>query len=174
MFKNGILVNVKNLYSNEKQMFAQKPDLLKSVWEPSPYQLHPPFNLYYKSGRNTFHRNCALAFGVAERELGIPALLDVEDLVQVSRSLDHFTIAWIYLDFTSKHFNIVLPSPDKFSVMTYLAQFYHKFTEQDPDSGFSSQVQAFIKIIFFTKLVNIFRYAFIAVFNSMHSVKRLV
>ena len=33
-----------------------------------------------------------------------------------------------------------LPSPDKFSVMTYLAQFYHKFTEQDPDSGFSSQV----------------------------------
>jgi len=46
--------------------------------------------------------NCALAFGVAERELGIPALLDVEDLVQVS-------------------------SPDKFSVMTYLAQFYHKF-----------------------------------------------
>jgi len=58
--------------------------------------------------------NCALAFGVAERELGIPALLDVEDLVQVS-------------------------SPDKFSVMTYLAQFYHKFTEQDPDSGFSSQ-----------------------------------
>ena len=24
--------------------------------------------------------------------------------------------------------------------MTYLAQFYHKFNEQDPDSGFSSQV----------------------------------
>ena len=33
-------------------------------------------------------------------------------------------------------------SPDKFSVMTYLAQFYHKFNEQDPDSGFSSQVWA--------------------------------
>ena len=26
--------------------------------------------------------------------------------------------------------------------MTYLAQFYHKFNEQDPDSGFSSQVWA--------------------------------
>ena len=36
--------------------------------------------------------------------------------------------------------NCSLFSPDKFSVMTYLAQFYHKFTEQDPDSGFSSQV----------------------------------
>ena len=56
--------------------------------------------------------------------------------------------------------------------MTYLAQFYQKFTEQDPDSGFSSQVQAFIKITFFTKLVNIFTYALIAVFNSMHSVKK--
>lgn len=57
--------------------------------------------------------NCSLAFSVAEKDLGIPQLLDVEDLVTVI-------------------------SPDKFSVMTYLAQFYHKFSETDPDSGFSS------------------------------------
>ena len=27
-------------------LFAQKPDLLKSVWKPSPYQLCPAFNIY--------------------------------------------------------------------------------------------------------------------------------
>ena len=61
------------------------------------YYLYPQFlvdhftfhiqntNFFQDLKHNSFHRNCALAFGVAEKELGIPALLDVEDLVQVSR-----------------------------------------------------------------------------------------
>lgn len=48
------------------------------------YPNSPSF-IFLRSERKSFYRNCALAFAVAERELGIPALLDVEDLVQVSR-----------------------------------------------------------------------------------------
>ena len=102
------------------------------------YPNSPSF-IFLRSERKSFYRNCALAFAVAERELGIPALLDVEDLVQVSRFTN-------LLEYCKKKFKLSekkLLSPDKFSVMTYLAQFYHKFTEQDPDSGFSSQVLPF-------------------------------
>ena len=45
--------------------------------------------------------NCSLAFHVAYKELGIPPLLDVDDVV--------------------KH-----AQPDQRSILTYLSQFYHK------------------------------------------------
>eukprot|EP01095_Lingulamoeba_sp_RSL-Kostka_P016996 TRINITY_DN85_c0_g1_i2.p1 TRINITY_DN85_c0_g1~~TRINITY_DN85_c0_g1_i2.p1 ORF type:complete len:1520 (-),score=772.40 TRINITY_DN85_c0_g1_i2:137-4696(-) len=47
--------------------------------------------------------NLELAFDIAEKELGIPRLLDIEDIVDV-------------------------PKPDERSVMTYIAQFYHVFS----------------------------------------------
>ena len=49
-----------------------------------------------------------LAFTIAEQELGIPQLLDTDYVVRSE-------------------------SPDQFFIMTYVAQFYHKFTL--PDSG---------------------------------------
>ena len=58
-------------------------------------------------------RNCSLAFRLAERELGIPQLLDVDYVVGSE-------------------------SPDQFFIMTYLAQFYHKFSVTD--SGYDSTV----------------------------------
>ena len=52
-----------------------------------------------------------LAFTLAEEELGIPQLLDTDYVVRSE-------------------------SPDQFFIMTYVAQFYHKFSI--PDSGYDS------------------------------------
>jgi len=60
-----------------------------------------------------WHGNCSLAFRVAEKELGIPQLLDVDYVVGSE-------------------------SPDQFFIMTYVAQFYHKFSMSD--SGYDSTV----------------------------------
>merc|ERR1719357_1231553 len=62
--------------------------------------------------------NCTLAFQVAESHLGIPTLLDVEDVIKNE-------------------------SPDQFFIMTYVAQFYHRFTA--PDSGYDSTLTTSFK-----------------------------
>ena len=64
-----------------------------------------------------FFRNCNLAFAIAESSLGIPSLLDVEDVVNHR-------------------------SPDRLSILTYISQFYHKFSNSGPDSGISSLSQS--------------------------------
>lgn len=57
--------------------------------------------------------NNAHAFRIAEEELDIPALLDPADMVETDQ-------------------------PDKFSVATYLAQFYHLFKNEDPQQQLGS------------------------------------
>ena len=61
-----------------------------------------------------FLRNLSLAFRVADECLGISPLLEVEDLVTA-------------------------PRPDKLSVMTYTAQFYHALALEHPDTKSASE-----------------------------------
>ena len=58
-----------------------------------------------------------MAFNLAEEKLGISSLLDVEDVVRPR-------------------------IPDRFSILTYLSQFYHKFASSGSDSGISSVGQS--------------------------------
>ena len=52
-------------------------------------------------------RNCSVAFSLADRYLGIPSLLDAEDMVEREQL-------------------------DKFSITAYVAQYYHQFGNQTP------------------------------------------
>ncbi|OMJ25164.1 Alpha-actinin-like protein 1 [Smittium culicis] len=58
---------------------------------------------YSKLDMSNHEGNTLLAFEIAERELGIPPLLDVEDIVNVD-------------------------NPDSKSIMTYVAQYFHAFS----------------------------------------------
>jgi actinin alpha len=63
--------------------------------------------------------NLELAFSVAEKELGIPRLLDIEDLVDVAR-------------------------PDERSVITYVSEYFHCFASQGEAEGAGKRIAALV------------------------------
>ncbi|OCB88925.1 actin cross-linking [Sanghuangporus baumii] len=68
------------------------------------------------------HANTRLAFRIAEEHLGIPQLLDVEDLCDSSR-------------------------PDERSVMTYVASYFHAFSSMDQAETVSRRVEKFAELM---------------------------
>ncbi|OUM59484.1 hypothetical protein PIROE2DRAFT_52214 [Piromyces sp. E2] len=77
---------------------------------------------YNSLDKSNAKENLSKAFEVAEKELNIPKLLDVEDFVDV-------------------------PKPDERSVMTYVAQYFHAFSAQNKVSNSSRRVGKFADVL---------------------------
>jgi len=71
------------------------------------HRFRPHLVEYHQLQPGQVKRNCELAFSVAEKHLGIPSLLDPQDMLE-SHQLD------------------------KLSILTYVSQFYHRFSKESP------------------------------------------
>ena len=82
--------------------------------------IHRPDLIDYDSLDKTDHRgNMQLAFDIAAKEIGIPDLLDVEDVCDVSR-------------------------PDERSLMTYIAYWFHAFSQMERVENAGRRVEKFV------------------------------
>jgi hypothetical protein len=83
---------------------------------------HRPDLLDYDALPASPHECTALAFSVAQEHLGIPQLLDVEDLCDAKK-------------------------PDERSVMTYVAQYFHAFSTMEQAEVVSRRVATFADVM---------------------------
>jgi hypothetical protein len=84
---------------------------------------HRPDLLNYDSlPKSDPHACTRLAFDIAQKHLGIPQLLDVEDLCDVKK-------------------------PDERSVMTYVAQYFHAFSSMEQAEVVSRRVATFADVM---------------------------
>lgn len=82
--------------------------------------IHRPDLIDYDSLDKSDHRgNMQLAFDIASTEIGIPSLLDVEDVCDV-------------------------PKPDERSLMTYIAYWFHAFSQMEKVENAGRRVEKFV------------------------------
>ncbi|KAI1331131.1 calponin homology domain-containing protein [Xylariaceae sp. FL0255] len=82
--------------------------------------IHRPDLIDYDALDKDDHRgNMQLAFDIASKEIGIPALLDVEDVCDVAR-------------------------PDEKSLMTYIAYWFHAFSQMEKVENAGRRVEKFV------------------------------
>lgn len=82
--------------------------------------IHRPDLIDYDALDKSDHRgNMQLAFDIAHKEIGIPALLDVEDVCDVTK-------------------------PDERSLMTYIAYWFHAFSQMEKVENAGRRVEKFI------------------------------
>lgn len=85
--------------------------------------MHRPDLIDYESLDKSDHKgNTALAFKIATEEIGIPALLDVEDVCDVAK-------------------------PDERSLMTYIAYWFHAFSQLDRIETAGRRVEKFVEVM---------------------------
>ena len=83
---------------------------------------HQPQLIDYDSlSKDDAAKNLELAFSVGEKELAIPRLLDVEDML--------------------------VDKPDERSVMTYVSEFFHRFAQQDAKEASARRAAKFVQFI---------------------------
>jgi hypothetical protein len=83
--------------------------------------IHRPDLIDYDSLDKSDHKgNMQLAFDIAAEEIGIPDLLDVEDVADV-------------------------PKPDERSLMTYIAYWFHAFSQMEKVENAGRRVEKFVQ-----------------------------
>src|SRR5690242_9196361 len=83
--------------------------------------IHRPDLIDYDSLDKSDHRgNMQLAFDIASKEIGIPDLLDVEDVCDVAK-------------------------PDERSLMTYIAYWFHAFSQMERVENAGRRVEKFVQ-----------------------------
>lgn len=77
---------------------------------------------YYALDKSDHKGNTALAFKIATEEIGIPALLDVEDVCDVAK-------------------------PDERSLVTYIAYWFHAFSQLERIETAGRRVEKFVEVM---------------------------
>ncbi|KAI8978042.1 calponin homology domain-containing protein [Pilobolus umbonatus] len=83
---------------------------------------HPELIDFDSLDKNDRHGNTALAFEIAEKQLNIPRLLDVEDVCDISK-------------------------PDERSIITYVAEYFHAFSARDEFETAGRRVAKFADVL---------------------------
>ncbi|EPY53006.1 alpha-actinin [Schizosaccharomyces cryophilus OY26] len=81
---------------------------------------------YHELDKKENRKNMQLAFDIAQEHIGIPRLIDVEDVCDVDR-------------------------PDERSIMTYIAEYFHAFSTLDKVETAARRVERFTEVLMLTR-----------------------